>query len=174
MLPQSETRPAAFLDRDGVLNRDTGYVHRARDIVWIDNAKQAVKRLNDAGYFVFVVTNQSGIARGLYRPAEVDLLHRWMNDELRAVGAHIDQFYVCPHHPDGVATGYGIVCDCRKPKPGLLLQAMREWPVRREGSLMIGDKAIDVEAAKAAGIRGIRFDPNANLDAAVSAALSRS
>lgn len=173
LLPQWEARPAAFLDRDGVLNQDTGYVHRARDVVWIEGAKQAVKRLNDRGYFVFVVTNQSGIARGHYGPAEVEALHRWMNEELRAVGAHIDQFYVCPHHPDGIAPGYGIVCDCRKPAPGMLLQAMREWPVRRERSLMIGDKEIDVEAAEAAGIPGIRFDPNSNLDAVVSAALSQ-
>lgn len=173
LLPQWEPRPAAFLDRDGVLNQDTGYVHLARDFVWIDGAKQAVKRLNDRGYFVFVVTNQSGIARGLYGTAEVEALHRWINDALRQVGAHVDQFYYCPHHPDGVVPGYGIVCDCRKPAPGLLQQAMREWPVRREGSFMIGDKAIDVEAATAVGIGGFRFDPHANLDAAVTAILAK-
>ncbi|HLI23207.1 MAG TPA: HAD-IIIA family hydrolase, partial [Stellaceae bacterium] len=173
LLPLWETRPAAFLDRDGVLNHDTGYVHRAADFVWVDGAKQAVKHLNDRGYLVFVVTNQSGIARGLYGPAEVEALHRWINDELRQVGAHVDQFFYCPHHPEGVVPGYGIVCDCRKPAPGLLRQAMREWPVRREGSFMIGDKDIDVEAAHAAGIPGIRFAPHANLEAVVTMALAK-
>jgi D-glycero-D-manno-heptose 1,7-bisphosphate phosphatase len=173
LLPQWETRPAAFLDRDGVLNHDNGYVHRAEDFVWIDGAKAAVKRLNDRGCLVFVVTNQSGIARGLYGPEEVETLHRWMNDQLRAAGAHIDAFYYCPHHPDGVAPGYSIVCDCRKPAPGLLLQAMREWPVQREASFMIGDKAIDMEAAAAAGVTGFRFDPRENLDATVAAALDK-
>jgi D,D-heptose 1,7-bisphosphate phosphatase len=173
LLPQWETRPAAFLDRDGVLNHDTGYVHRAADFVWVNGAKEAVKRLNDRGYFVFVVTNQSGIARGLYGPADVEALHRWVNEQLRGAGAHVDAFYFCPHHPDGVAPGYGVVCDCRKPAPGLLLQAMREWPVKREASFMIGDKAIDMEAAAAAGIAGFRFDPRENLDATVIAALDQ-
>lgn len=166
-----EARPAAFLDRDGVLNVDKGYIHRAQDFVWIAGAKQAVKQLNGAGYFVFVVSNQSGIARGLYGAAEVEALHRWINDELAVEGAHIDRFYYCPHHPEGVVAEYAIVCDCRKPAPGLLLQAMREWPVEREGSFMIGDKAIDMEAAAAAGVAGFRFHPGDNLETVVTAAL---
>ncbi|HEV8014393.1 MAG TPA: D-glycero-beta-D-manno-heptose 1,7-bisphosphate 7-phosphatase [Stellaceae bacterium] len=172
LLPQWETRPAAFLDRDGVLNRDSGYVHRAADFVWIDGAQQAVKRLNDAGWLVFVVTNQAGIARGLYQPADVETLHRWINEELARTGAHIDAFYFCPHHPEGTAPGYGVVCDCRKPAPGMLLQAMRAWPVRRETSFMIGDKDIDLAAATAAGVRGMLFDAGQNLDAVVAAALA--
>jgi D,D-heptose 1,7-bisphosphate phosphatase len=164
LMPDWERRPAAFLDRDGVLNRDTGYVHRAEDFVWIAGAKKAIKRLNDRGYFVFVVTNQAGIARGFYTPEHVENLHRWVNDELKGTGAHVDAFYFCPHHPEGIAEGYSIVCDCRKPAPGLFLQAMRDWPVRREGSFMIGDKDIDVAAAKAAGIAGILFDAQKNLD----------
>ena len=172
LLPQWERRPAAFLDRDGVLNRDTGYVHRAEDFIWVAGVHRAVKRLNDRGYLVFVVTNQSGVARGLYDIPAVESLHRWINDQLRPAGAHIDAFYLCPHHPDGVAPGYGIVCECRKPAPGLLLQAMREWPVAREASFMIGDKDIDLEAARAAGVAGFLFDPAKDLDAAVAAALA--
>jgi D-glycero-D-manno-heptose 1,7-bisphosphate phosphatase len=174
LLPDWERRPAAFFDRDGVLNRDTGYVHRSTDFAWIAGAQQAIKRLNDRGYFVFVITNQSGIARGFYKPEDVETLHRWINDELKASGAHIDAFYYCPHHPDGTAEGYGVVCNCRKPEPGLLLQAMRDWPVRRESSFMIGDKCIDVAAAKAAGVRGLLFagDGEENLDDFVRSLLS--
>jgi D-glycero-D-manno-heptose 1,7-bisphosphate phosphatase len=119
-----------------------------------------------------VVTNQAGIARGLYQPADVETLHRWINGELKRIGAHIDAFYFCPHHPEGTAAGYGIVCDCRKPAPGMLLQAMNEWPVRREASFMIGDKDIDMAAAKAAAVRGVLFDAGQNLDAVVAAALA--
>jgi len=164
-------RPAAFLDRDGVLNHDTGYVHRKEDFVWVEGAQAAVKRLNDGGWLVFVVTNQSGIARGLYGPPEVEALHRWVNEELARIGAHIDAFYYCPHHPEGLGD-YGRVCACRKPAPGLLLQAMREWPVAREASLMIGDKEVDMEAARAAAVRGVRFR-GGNLDALVAEALAR-
>lgn len=164
VLPDWERRPAAFFDRDGVLNRDTGYVHRAADFLWIEGAQQAIKRLNDRGYFVFVITNQAGIARGFYKPEDVETLHRWVNSELGPRGAHVDGFYYCPHHPEGTAEGYRMVCDCRKPAPGLLLQAMRDWPVRREGSFMIGDKDIDVAAAEAAGIEGLLFDGRKNLD----------
>lgn len=176
LLPAWETRPAAFLDRDGVLNVDTGYVHRPQDFVWVRGAKAAIKGLNDRGYFVFVVTNQAGVARGLYGVEDVEKLHRWVNDELRQVGAHIDAFYFCPHHPDGTAANYGIVCDCRKPAPGMLLQAMREWPVRRRGSFMVGDKAIDMAAAQSAGVPGFLFDATGKLDALIekaTAAVSR-
>lgn len=161
----AEKRPAAFLDRDGVLNCDSGYVWRPEDFHWMPGAQRAVKRLNDAGYLVFVVTNQAGVARGLYKPADVEALHRWVNGVLGKSGAHIDAFYYCPHHPD-----FGRSCDCRKPAPGMLLRAMREWLVDRERSFMIGDKDIDMEAAKAAGVRGLRFD-GGDLDALVMSVL---
>ncbi len=173
LMPEWERRPAAFLDRDGVLNHDSGYTHRKEDFVWIDGAKAAIKRLNDRGWFVFVVTNQSGIARGLYRPDDVVRLHQWMNEELGRDGAHIDAFYFCPHHPDGTTGDYGRACDCRKPAPGMLLQAMREWPVRRDDSFMIGDKDIDMAAAKNAGVAGILFESGNNLDTVVAEALDK-
>ena len=155
LMPRWERRPAAFLDRDGVLNRDAGYVWRTADFEWLPGAKQAIKSLNDAGYLVIVVTNQSGIARGLYGEADVEHLHRWMNGELGRDGAHIDAFYYCPHHPTEGHGPHRRVCDCRKPAPGLLLRAMHDWRIERATSFMIGDKDIDIAAAHAAGVRGI-------------------
>jgi D-glycero-D-manno-heptose 1,7-bisphosphate phosphatase len=154
--PQGKIRPAAFLDRDGVLNRDTGYVWRPEDFEWLPGAKAAIKLLNQAGYLVVVITNQSGVARGLYGEEDVQRLHRWMNQELGRTGAHIDAFYYCPHHPSEGRAPYRRRCDCRKPAPGMLRQAMREHPIDRDASFMVGDKDIDLEAAAAAGVRGIR------------------
>jgi D-glycero-D-manno-heptose 1,7-bisphosphate phosphatase len=147
-------RPAAFLDRDGVLNRDLGFVHRREEFEWLPGAKRGVKLLNEAGFYVFVLTNQSGIARGMFGADAVERLHRGMNDDLRRTKAHIDAFYYCPHHPQGIGP-YRMICACRKPAPGMLLQAMREWPVARSASFMIGDKDIDVGAARRAGVKGI-------------------
>ena len=155
LLPAWEHRPAAFFDRDGVLNRDSGYVHRKEDFVWKKGAKRAIRRLNDRGYLVFIVTNQAGIARGLYPPAAVEHLHRWINRDLRRIGAHINSFYYCPHHPTAGIGHYGEIRNCRKPAPGMLLQAMREWSIDRNRSFIIGDKDIDLMAANAAGVKGI-------------------
>ena len=165
--PPDETaphaRPAVFLDRDGVLNHDSGYVHRPEDFRWITGAKAAVKALNEAGYLVFVVTNQSGVARGFFGEADVQALHRWMNDELRRIGAHVDAFYYCPHHPDGVVKALAVACSHRKPGPGMILRALAEWPVRKEGSAIIGDQPSDLEAGRAAGIAGHLF-PGGDLE----------
>lgn len=152
LLPEWHRRPAAFLDRDGILNHDTGYVWQSENYVWQDGSAQAIKRLNDLGYYVFVVTNQAGVARGLYECADVDRLHGWINETLRRQGAHIDAFYYCPHHPDLGEGPYTRHCECRKPGPGMLLQAMREWPVDLGRSFMIGDKDSDLAAAEAAGV----------------------
>jgi D,D-heptose 1,7-bisphosphate phosphatase len=162
-IPEWMTRPAAFLDRDGVLIEDTGYVHRPDQVKWLPGAKSAVKKLNDAGFFVFLVTNQAGVARGYYSEADVSRLHCWMTQELAAVGAHLDAIYYCPHHPDGISLTYKMICACRKPAPGLLLRALAEWPVRREGSFLIGDKAIDLQAAEAAEIPGHLFNGSNSL-----------
>ena len=145
-------RPAVFLDRDGTLNHDTGYVHRIADFRWLPGAVNAVRRLNDAGYYVFVVTNQSGVARGLYDEAAVNDLHCWMNEELRATGAHIDDMRYCPHHPEASIAAYRATCSCRKPAAGMLLDLMNCWPVIGETSIMIGDEASDGAAGRAAGI----------------------
>jgi D-glycero-D-manno-heptose 1,7-bisphosphate phosphatase len=154
-------RPAAFLDRDGVLNIDHGYAHRIDQLDWIDGAPEAVRLLNEAGFTVIVVTNQSGIARGLYGEADVHAFHAHMQETLQAQGAHIDAFYHCPHHPDGDVAGFAINCDCRKPGIGMLQQAAREWRLDLTRSFLIGDRDGDMEAAAAFNIRGIRFDHKA-------------
>ncbi len=145
-------RPAVFLDRDGTLNHDIGYVHRIADFRWFPGAVNAIRRLNDGGYYVFIVTNQSGVARGIYDEAAIHELHRWMNEELRAAGAHIDDIRYCPHHPEGTVAAYRTVCSCRKPAAGMLLDLMSVWPVIREASIMIGDQESDAAAGRAAGI----------------------
>ncbi|MEM7239910.1 MAG: HAD-IIIA family hydrolase, partial [Pseudomonadota bacterium] len=150
-------RGAVFFDRDGVLNHDDGYTHRIDDLRWIDGAVRAVKATNDAGLFAFVVTNQAGIARGYYGEDDVRTLHRWMQEQLRAEGAHIDAFAYCPHHPDGVVPEFTGACERRKPGPGMLRDLMTEWPVDARSSVMIGDRETDIQAAAAAGIRGALF-----------------
>jgi len=158
--PDRTPQAVAFLDRDGVLNVDTGYVHRPGDLEWIDGAPEAVGLLNQAGYRVIVITNQSGIARGFYDEEAVRLFHAHMQDRLAEHGAYIDAFYYCPHHPEGRVPQFAVACDCRKPKTGLLKQAERDFPVDKGRSFLVGDKDHDLEAAHAFGVRGFKFDPD--------------
>ncbi|MHB1218439.1 MAG: D-glycero-alpha-D-manno-heptose-1,7-bisphosphate 7-phosphatase [Alphaproteobacteria bacterium] len=157
MSPPSSARPAAFLDRDGVINHDTGYIHTTENFTWVDGAIDAVRYLNERNYLIFVVTNQAGVARGLYSETDVRTLHGWVNERLAVSKARIDAFYFCPHHPTEGAPTYRIACECRKPAPGMLLRAMREWPVDTAASFMIGDRQTDLDAAAAAGIQGHLF-----------------
>jgi len=151
-------RPAAFLDRDGVLNIDHGYVHEPEKLDWVAGAPEAVRLLNEAGYLVLVVTNQSGVARGYYDEAAVKRFHAHMQEQLEARGAHIDAFYYCPHHPQGSVKEFAVRCHCRKPEPGMLEQAAAEWPIDRARSFLIGDKDDDMTVAATFGVRGVRFD----------------
>ena len=141
-----------------MLNVDHGYTYKPEHLEWIDGAPAAVRLLNAAGYYVFVITNQSGVARGYYEEAAVQQFHAHMQDALRAQGAHIDAFYYCPHHPEGTVKDLAVRCRCRKPAPGMLEQAAREWPIDPARSFLIGDKDDDMAAAAAFNIRGVKFD----------------
>ena len=152
-------RPALFLDRDGVLNEDPGYVHRWEDFRWIPGAREGVAAFNAAGWWVFVVTNQSGVGRGYYTEADVRALHDQMSRSLAETGGRIDAYYYCPHHPEATQEAYRHPDPPdRKPNPGMLLTAMADWPVDRARSLMVGDKDADLEAARRAGVRGLKFE----------------
>jgi D-glycero-D-manno-heptose 1,7-bisphosphate phosphatase len=165
-LTEQLRRPAVFFDRDGVLNHDSGYTFEAGKLQWIEGAREAVKAVNDAGYFAFVVTNQSGIARGFYEESHVHALHRWMADEMAVIGAHIDAFEYCPDHPDGTVERYRRVNDRRKPGPGMITDLLGRFPVNANTSILIGDKPSDLEAARAAGLQGYLFS-GGNLEAFV-------
>jgi D-glycero-D-manno-heptose 1,7-bisphosphate phosphatase len=157
-VPRRRRRPAVFLDRDGVLNVDHGYVHAPEQVEWVPGAKEAVKLWNDAGCYVFVVTNQAGVAKGYYEEEAVGSLHRWMSDELAKIGASIDDWRYCPFHPEGSVVAYRAAHDWRKPSPGMILDLIAHWPIEREQSVLIGDKASDIEAAEAAGVAGHLFE----------------
>ena len=154
----SQPRPALFLDRDGVLNEDRGYVSRWEDFAWVPGAREAVATFNRAGWLVIVVTNQSGVGRGYYTEADMHALHTRMGEELARAGGHIDAFYFAPHHPDAPVESYRHPDPPdRKPNPGMILRALSEWPIDRERSVLVGDKTSDMEAATRAGIRGLLF-----------------
>lgn len=157
-------RPAVFFDRDGVLNSDTGYAYLPEHITWIDGAIDAIKLANQHGYMVCVVTNQSGIARGLYTEQDVVRLHAWMQQYCLAHGAIIHGFAFCPHHPTEGQGEYKRHCDCRKPAPGMLLSLAKTHTIDMPRSMMIGDKETDMQAARAAGIEGYRFESGNLLD----------
>jgi D-glycero-D-manno-heptose 1,7-bisphosphate phosphatase len=156
-------RPAVFLDRDGVLNVDRGYVHRPDEFEWLAGAREAVLACNRRGWLVFVVSNQSGVARGYFTERDVRALHDHMSRELAAVGACVDEFAFCPHHPESALPEYRRRCDCRKPRPGMLASLISSWDVDPTRSVLVGDKPTDVEAARAAGVRGYLF-PGGRLD----------
>ena len=148
---------AVFLDRDGVLDIDKGYLYKAEELVWVPESREAVGWLCSQGYLVLVATNQSGVARGMYTEADVHKLHAFMNKELAPYGGRIEHFYYCPHYKGGLLPRCMKECNCRKPKPGMLLQGMGDYELQPEDCLMIGDSPKDVQAAEAAGMDGYLF-----------------
>lgn len=148
---------AVFFDRDGTLNVDRDYLYKIEDLRWMPYAREALFYLTQRGYTIFVITNQSGVARGYYTEAEVQTLHARMAADAEAYGAKITKFYYCPHHKEGKVVQYAVDCDCRKPKPGMLLQACAEYDIDKAASFMVGDGKRDVEAAEAAGLKGYLY-----------------
>lgn len=158
-------RPAIFFDRDGTLNVDTGYLYKTEEFRWIEDAPAAIRWANDHGYLAVVITNQSGVARGFYTEADVEKLHRWMNERLAEVDAHIDAFYYCPHHPEGAVAKYRKHCDCRKPGTALIEEACRALHIERSASFFIGDAERDMACAARSGLRGVRYEGGSLLTA---------
>jgi D-glycero-D-manno-heptose 1,7-bisphosphate phosphatase len=152
MVGGQSLRRAAFLDRDGVLNVDFGYVAESSRLVWRATAVEAVKWLNARGILVFVVTNQSGVARGLFAEADVLAFHAHMQSELARSGAHIDAFQYCPHHPEGVVDTYRRTCECRKPAAGMIRDLLLAYALDPTACHLFGDKPSDLEAAVAAKV----------------------
>jgi D-glycero-D-manno-heptose 1,7-bisphosphate phosphatase len=162
-----------FLDRDGVLNRDLGHVGSLERFEWMPGALSAVRRLNDSGYYVFLVTNQAGVARGDYSERDVQELHRWMQRALRADGAHLDDIRYCPDHPEALEPQYKKASGWRKPGPGMILDLIKAWPVDLERSFVVGDKKTDMEAARRAGVKGFLY-PGGDLDVFVAECIAAS
>lgn len=153
---------ALFLDRDGVINVDHGYVGTRDRFEWVDGAREAVAHATQNGWRVFIVTNQSGVARGFYTEDDVRSLLAWIGEACRAFGGTIDDTRYCPYHPEAPLETYRRVSDWRKPEPGMLLDLLRVWNLAPDRCVMIGDQKTDVMAAERAGIPGFLF-PGGNL-----------
>jgi histidinol-phosphate phosphatase family protein len=147
-MPENQKRPTVFFDRDGTLNHDTGYIKSPDELVLFPGVVEAIKQCQDAGMYVMVVTNQSGLAREYFSLEDLEGIHQCLQDQLRQGGAWIDDIFVCPHHPDDG-------CHCRKPNPGMIEQAAARYDLDFEKSYVIGDKYIDVELAAKAGLKGV-------------------
>jgi D-glycero-D-manno-heptose 1,7-bisphosphate phosphatase len=148
-------KPAVFVDRDGTLIIDRGYLSRLDDMELLPGAIEALRLVREAGFAVVVVTNQAGVARGRFEESFVPEAHRHLQSLLESGGASVDAFYYCPHHPEGVVDAYRRVCECRKPAPGMVVRAARELDLDVARSFVVGDTWLDVGLATRAGARGI-------------------
>ncbi|AWV46131.1 D-glycero-beta-D-manno-heptose-1,7-bisphosphate 7-phosphatase [Hafnia alvei] len=144
--------PAIFLDRDGTINVDHGYVHESDNFQFIDGVIDAMAKLKEMGYALVLVTNQSGIARGMFTEDQFMHLTEWMDWSLADRGVDLDGVYYCPHHPEGTVEEFRQTCDCRKPQPGMLLSAKEELNIDMSASYIVGDKIEDLLAGEAASV----------------------
>ncbi|HAS8350974.1 TPA: D-glycero-beta-D-manno-heptose 1,7-bisphosphate 7-phosphatase [Vibrio vulnificus] len=144
--------PAVFLDRDGTINVDTGYLHEIDDFQFIENAIEAMQAIKQMGYALIIVTNQSGIARGMFTEDQFMHLTEWMDWSLADRGVDLDGIYYCPHHPEGTVEEFRQECNCRKPAPGMLLDAQKFLKIDMSNSYMVGDKLDDMLAGRAAEV----------------------
>jgi D-glycero-D-manno-heptose 1,7-bisphosphate phosphatase len=155
LMGNDERQAAVFLDRDGTINEEAGYLDSLEKLCLIPGAADAIRLINESGMKAVVVTNQSGVARGLFTEAFVEEVHARLGEMLAEEGASLDGFYFCPHHPTAGRGSYLRSCDCRKPSPGLLLRAAEELSLDPDRSYMVGDTLNDIEAASRIGVRGI-------------------
>lgn len=153
---KKKSKPAIFLDRDGVLIKDIGYLSNPEDIEVFDDVSEGLKVLQKDFYLV-VVTNQSGVARQMFTESDVAKCHDELDKQLKLSGAQIDYFFYCPHHPKGQHNKYTVVCDCRKPAIGMIEQARAKLDIDMSRSLIIGDRTSDMECGRRAGIKGIQI-----------------
>lgn len=144
-------RTAVFLDRDGTLNVEVEYLRTPDELRLTSGAAAAVRKLNDRGFITCVISNQSGIARGLLTEADLIPIHAKLREELLRAGATLDRIYYCPHHPTAGNAPYTIECDCRKPKPGMLQQGAREFNIDLRRAFVVGDSVVDMQAGNAVG-----------------------
>jgi D-glycero-D-manno-heptose 1,7-bisphosphate phosphatase len=148
-------KPAVFLDRDGTLIHDVGYLSRVEDVQWYPWSIEAVRLLNHAGFLVCITTNQGGIGLGFYGPDLVERVHADMSAAVESAGGRIDGLFFCPHHPLAAVEAYRVECDCRKPKPGMIRQAAGRFDIDLDRSFVVGDKMADIGLAASVGARGI-------------------
>ena len=156
------SRRAAFLDRDGTIVQGVEYLSSPEELALMPNAANAIKQFNKRGYLTVIVTNQSGIARGYFTEDRLTEIHRRLIEMLSREGARIDAIYYCPHLAEGIIEAYSIDCQCRKPRPGMLLRAAREHDINLSASIMIGDTPADVMAGKAVGCKTVLVQPHDN------------
>lgn len=145
--------PAVFLDRDGTLLEEAGYLDRLERLIFFPYSIDAIRLLNRAGLSVVVITNQAGIARGIFKESFVGEAHQHIRERLAAGGARVDAFYYCPHHPEAVLQEFRQSCDCRKPKPGMLTRAAADLDLALDRSFVVGDRWHDLEAGQRVGAR---------------------
>lgn len=149
------SQPAVFLDRDGTINEQMGYVNHPGRFVLLPGAAQGIRRLNQSGFLVIVVSNQSGVARGYFPIDLVHEVHELMRRELAAGGAVLDEVLFCPHYPGGQVAEYAVECGCRKPKPGMIIEAESRFHIDMSRSYVVGDRFSDLELAASRGLKGV-------------------
>jgi len=147
--------PAVFLDRDGTLLHEVGYLSRREDVRWFSSSVDAIRLLNRASFRVFVLTNQGGVGLGMFPESFVEQTHRELDAHLKSSGARVDGWYFCPHHPRARVASLAVDCDCRKPKPGLIRRAQQDFALDLPASFVVGDKQVDVDLAAAIGAKGV-------------------
>jgi D-glycero-D-manno-heptose 1,7-bisphosphate phosphatase len=157
-------KPAVFLDRDGTVIEEVGYLNHLDRVAFFPWSVDAVRVLNEAGFLVVIVTNQAGVARGYFDEALVEETHALIDRRLRAGGARIDAYYYCPHHPTAAVEAYRVACDCRKPQTGMLLRAAREHDVDLRRSFVVGDRWLDVRMGQTAGAKTVLVRTGYGLD----------